>query len=543
MKRNIIKLILGLGCVASILFTSCMEDAIQTSVATEEELGASLKAKEALMWGLPAFANRVRFLPADQDYDWGYGSIMHIRDVMGEDMVIASSGYDWYSSWQANTSMGPSLMKTQFHWSYLYKYALACNKMIAAIDPESADDNELGYLGIGYAYRAFVYLDIARMYEFLENDITKPVSAAGNNILNLTAPIVTETTDEDAARENPRVTREEMFEFILADLELAEQHIEKLARPSKTIPDLAVVYGLKARLYMWMEDYPNAKIYARKAIDKSSARPTLQEEWLNTSSGFNDISTPSWMWGSSMSKEDKAVVEELLNWTSWMCNETSFGYAPAGPIVSIDARTYSKISDTDFRKLSWKAPADSPLADKISYVDQAIGKKLPVYASLKFRPGAGNTSTPSVGAACAYPLMRIEEMYLIEAEAEAHTSPTAGLELLKTFMTEHRDKEYKFDSINKDEIITEIIFQKRIELWGEGLNYFDYKRLNIPVNRGYSQTDEHPGTNHAGAKRFNTTTRPAWMNFCIVRSEESNNPALEGYENPDPSGLYKVWTE
>lgn len=538
MRKNTIKLILTLIGATSILFTSCIEETYQTNVATEDDLAVSIKAKEALMWGLPAFANKYNFLDNSQAYDWGYGSLMHIRDVMGDDMTIASSGYDWYSNWQANTSIGPSLMRTQFHWTYLYKYVLSSNKMIAAIDVNNADDVQLGYLGIGYAYRAFVYLDIARMYEFLENDATDYINAAGNNILNLTAPIVTETTTEEEARTNPRVTREEMFEFILSDLKLAEEYIVKLARPSKTVPDLAVVYGLMARLYMWVEDYPNAKTFARKAINESAARPTTEAEWLSTTSGFNDIATPSWMWGSSMAKEDDVVASKLLNWTSWMSNETHYGYISYGPYVMIDASTYQRIDDTDFRKLSWKAPKDSPLSDKITYTDKEIGAGLPTYASLKFRPGAGNSKTPTVGSACAYPLMRIEEMYFIEAEATAQSDPSAGLQLLNKFMLDYRNKEYKYEGTqDKVGIIDEIIFQKRIELWGEGLNYFDYKRLNIPVQRGYK------GTNVSAAKRFNTTTRPAWMNFCIVRSEPSNNPALEGYENPDPSGLYKPWTE
>ena len=83
----------------------------------------------------------------------------------------------------------------------------------------------------------------------------------------------------------------------------------------------------------------------------------------------------------------------------------------------------------------------------------------------------------------------------------------------------------------------EIVFQKRVELWGEGLSFFDIKRLNYPVTRGYA------GTNHIEEARFNTTTRPAWMNYVIVRTEEDGNAGVRGYNNPDPTGLYQVWTE
>ena len=31
------------------------------------------------------------------------------------------------------------------------------------------------------------------------------------------------------------------------------------------------------------------------------------------------------------------------------------------------------------------------------------------------------------------------------------------------------------------------------------------------------------------------------MNFCIVQTEENNNEALRGFENPDPSDVYDLW--
>jgi hypothetical protein len=101
-------------------------------------------------------------------------------------------------------------------------------------------------------------------------------------------------------------------------------------------------------------------------------------------------------------------------------------------------------------------------------------------------------------------------------------------------MVAHRDPEYQFPS--EMDAIDEIVFQKRVELWGEGHTFFDVKRLNMPVTRGYA------GTNFSEARRFNTAGRPAWMNVCIVTTEKRNNAALQGYENPDPSGLYTTWS-
>ena len=159
---------------------------------------------------------------------------------------------------------------------------------------------------------------------------------------------------------------------------------------------------------------------------------------------------------------------------------------------------------------------------------------VPDYASVKFRPAQGNTSDYTVASASAYPFMRVEEMYFIEAEAAAHLNASEGKTLLENFMKSYRDPSYV---CNNSDVVFEVLLQKRIELWGEGTTFYDIKRLDLSVTRGY------PGTNWTDAARFNTDGRPAWMNFSIVTTEENNNEALRGWENPDPSGCYDTWLE
>jgi hypothetical protein len=102
-------------------------------------------------------------------------------------------------------------------------------------------------------------------------------------------------------------------------------------------------------------------------------------------------------------------------------------------------------------------------------------------------------------------------------------------------MSTYRDPQYNTTKTGSD-LIEEIVFQKRVELVGEGQSFFDIKRLNLPVTRGYK------GTNFIATARFNTKGRPAWMNLVMVRTEKNNNPAVDGYNNPDPSDVYPVWT-
>lgn len=203
----------------------------------------------------------------------------------------------------------------------------------------------------------------------------------------------------------------------------------------------------------------------------------------------------------------------------------------------IGKSVYDRISDTDFRKLMWKAPDGSPLAAKNVYVDDQFKSILPTYASLKWRPGNGRFDDMITGEATAYPLMRVEEMYFIEAEAAAHQDMARGKKLIEDFMRNYRDKNYSVTASTKDALVEEIVFQKRVELWGEGQTFFDVKRLNYSVKRGY------PGTNFYERCRYNTDGRPAWMNIVFVDQEQINNKALVGWNNPDPSNKYTPWVK
>lgn len=531
--KKISKLIIGIGLLVVTLptVTSCIKDTIPTDIATEEQIKTSSSATEGLLWAMPAYFNSEA---SDYDYEFGYGSLMHMRDVMTGDMPIISSDYDWYSPWAAITSISQDGSRSWYTWAYYYKFIQTANSVVAAVDTATATDAQLGYLGAAKVFRAMLYLDMAQMYEFLPNDKLSSKNADGNDVTGLTVPIVKENMTEAEVRNNPRAKHDDMAAFILADLKDAIKYIPNLTLAGKTLPHLDAAYGILARYYLWVKDYPDAEAAAANAIKNSSVKPMSQEECLDTKTGFNDIS--KWMWGSQQTSEDNAVQSGIINWTSWMSNETTFGYAGAGPYVMIDKKMFDRISDTDFRKLEWKAPDSSPLYGKTPWINATAAAGYPNYASAKFRPAQGNTTDYQTGAASAYPIMRVEEMYFIQAEAAAHQDAARGAKLLETFMKKYRDPSYTCEKTSVDDVVEEIVFQKRVELWGEGLTFFDVKRLNYSVTRGYE------GTNFYDEARLNTTGRPAWMNVVIYRTEAENNTALTGMNNPDPTKCYTPWT-
>lgn len=370
---------------------------------------------------------------------------------------------------------------------------------------------------------AQLYLDLARLYDPLDNKYTDVSGVKG-----LTVPIVDENTTEDMARNNPRVTREAMFEFILRDLDDAEALLANYTSSSKTNPSLAVIYGIKARAYLWLggfdsSKYADAATYARKAIDASKCTIMTETEWLNPKTAQQ--SQQFVMWYLPQSTEG---IANLVNFAAWRSSEATWGYGGKYVFEGVTSNFYNEISDTDWRKRAFVGP-DAKYADysDITNLTAAQFANLPAYANLKFHPAEGETATYSVGNVTDIPMMRVEEMYLIEAEATAHADASAGLQLLKTFMAK-RDPEFSTSAVSSADVVEEIIWNKRIELWGEGVVFYDFKRLNYSLKTGYV------GTNVPSDCRFSTDGRAPWWNFCIPETETQQNTALESRTTPIP---------
>lgn len=112
----------------------------------------------------------------------------------------------------------------------------------------------------------------------------------------------------------------------------------------------------------------------------------------------------------------------------------------------------------------------------------AAGKSLrgkmvctPFGAHLKFM------SCPPYGTSC-YPFMRASEMCLAEAEAAWHAGDYATAKSCLMEINGKRIPNYAFSGSN-DDLLNEIRLCRRIELWGEGQSWTDWKRWNLPLVR------------------------------------------------------------
>lgn len=563
MKMNKIYKLVALMVGASVLATGCVKETVpMDDYATSGQVGESSFAANGMIAAIPAILITNNVYGGDPHCDYGYPSLMtHFDHAIGE--VFPSNAYsggnqyyDRFQYWHYQFNLGPTGICSLVWYNY-YKFIKAVNDLISVCgdNPVLAEQR-----GISKAYRALYYLDLARLYDPLYAESTERPTYQADlaAVEGLTVPIIDENTTEADAKNNPRRPREEMFQFIFDDLNDAETCLANYKPTAKNIPSLAVVYGLKARAYLWLGGfteglydttkypdvvtgnaaYQKAAEYARKAITVSGGKPLTEAEYCDPINGFCAANS-SWMLGMIQSSE--TVISNLHSWAAHMCPTAGWGYG-SGAQPGVRKATYERMSNTDFRKKLIVGPnttyADykdvTDLTEKEWTTFGLEGKGIYTYCHLKFRTHGEKVSS-TTGNVVDIPIMRVEEMYFIEAEATAHYDVATGKALITSFMTAHRDPKYAVNA--GADLVEEIIFQKRCELWGEGVLFYDFKRLDMGLDNAYEGTNAPAGTD------FETKGRcPAW-NMCIPHAETQQNNALDGKNNPDPSMTLKPKSE
>lgn len=520
---------------AMFALTGCIEETVpEGGTATAEQVGASAAALEGSLNGIPAQMSLGYYVYEDQvhETDMAYPQFMIAQTEMLGDMypLGSNSGYDWYRTYNTmSANCGETSYFAYLPWFTLYRFVKAANDVISVIDIENPETSTevKGMAGAAYAMRAFDYYMLTVFFEPVENKYTDVSKVKG-----LTVPIVSEKTTNEEAKSNPRVPHKEMMEFIHSDLDKAEKLLADWSPKDGHLPNLAVAYGIRAKVYLWDEDYANAAKYARMAIEASKASPVTAAQWEDPTTGFC-VANQAWMWYISYDAEN---MRNLANFTGWISGEADWGYSSLTR-PSIDKSLYDKIGDSDFRKTTFLHPDKYDYYDYKTVRDPLWIMEAPAYLSLKFRCKQGDWENYATGGAVDVPVMRVEEMYLIEAEATAAAGNLGGgVQLLTDFMRKYRDPNYNCKAgDNLRDFQLEVLTQMRIEFWGEGNAFPSAKRLKPGVMQNYE------GTN-APADIFKINCegiKPIW-NLVIPTRELENNRAIQGLNNPDPTTKVQV---
>lgn len=126
----------------------------------------------------------------------------------------------------------------------------------------------------------------------------------------------------------------------------------------------------------------------------------------------------------------------------------------------------------------------------------------------------------------SYVLLRGAEMLLAEAEAAYHNGQpnvaTANLEELN----KERNPNYECNMSGED-LYEEIKLQRRLELWGEGHNFFDLKRWNMPmVRKPWIENDPESNNIPAQFQMEKNPSDPGWV-YTVPEIEETKNKAFD----------------
>lgn len=455
--------------------------------------------------------------------DFGFIMAALSLDAEGADLTLADNGYNWFSAACDLSSRNANYANPYIRYVLPYRQIGTANEIIAGYPEDTEDVNAIYQIAQARAMRAFDYLSLAPYFQF--SYTTSPEEPC--------IPLLTNGIDYT---NNPRATVVKVYETIIEDLNYAIEHLEGYNRGSdKTKINLNVAYGLRARAYL------NMGMYAEAASDAAKAQEGFTPASISEVSipAFCDLNEHNWIWAIDIT-DDMANKGGYATSSSWISAFSGDGYAAACTCTPvINKLLYDKISATDVRKGWWlDDKLESPNIANLSWTGVSGGKTVTAtgndiaslvlddgskvaylpYTNVKFgmKSGVGSTLNNN-----DWPLMRVEEMILIQVEGLAKSGNEAQARtILENFVRTYRDPSYNIPSTAIRSFADEIWFQRRVELWGEGFFTGDAKRLNKPIVRFHDNTSS---TNFPTAYTFNIAANDGWLNMRFPQTEMDNN--------------------
>ena len=505
------------------LDTAPMGSTVTTDQKTEAVASNPDRIKASIA-AIPAgFYNFGKLTSEGNHNDLYYAATMLFTDTRGMDLVSDDIGYNWFASSLDYSDLSWTNFVPYSIWTTAYKQISSANSVVQTIGTyEPADEDLKFYLAQALTIRAFDYYTLAQYFQH---------TYVGNENKPCVVLLTEENMDAAASEGCPRSTVEEIYEFIMSDLNTAIELLSasSTAREDKRYVDLAVAYGMRARVNLVMNKWDEAAQDAQAAIDNTAATPYSVSDIDHPT--FSDIDDASWMWGILVAETDRPVTSGICNFPSHM-GSLNYGYASVGAWRKINKALYAQIPATDVRKGWWlNEEAQSPNlnGEQAAYVAET---GIPAYTQMKF--GCYQDKVYTSTNANDIPLMRVEEMYLILAEAQAMAGdPATGAATLEAFVKTYRDPAYTCASkdsvaLTATQVQDKVWFQRRVELWGEGFSYADMMRLKKDMDRRGAGFEAHT--------TFVIPTGSDALLLPIPQDEiESNAKLTEADNNPTAS--------
>ncbi|MBD5312320.1 MAG: RagB/SusD family nutrient uptake outer membrane protein [Bacteroides sp.] len=516
--NNLYKGMAALLTAASL--ASCSSDYLQLdpiTIVDETTVMHSTKNAQLALYGICrsmymgySVGSDVQFLNGEPWYNTFYG------EVFAEDA--------FYYLWGQRGGVflrGDNLMVSDYWFpqmAYMYPYNLIsqANKILQYIDDAEGSEAERSFIKAQtLTMRAHGYIKLLQLFA--------PRWEDSNNGAKMTNIVLrTEFSTGDA----PLADMNTVLKLVCDDLDEAIRLYGEsgLKRTYRYEPDIEVARGLYARTAMIKHDWSTAREMAKAA--RANYPVMTAEEYMD---GFSEP-TGEWMWCNALDEEDSYMG--YFSWGALYACNGAYVYTWGFGSGAINYDTYLHMDENDTRRALYWTP-DKPLMRPLTkasfwnsaYVDAAtmnmnltneVGQPnlmstlINGYSAnrmpgndisrfdIKAYCNSGNESATITGIVpfgaqykfwgqgaysnSTYPFMRGSEMALIEAEAAYMDQDEAAAKAALTEVNKNRITDYVC-STSGDALLDEIRWSRRIELWGEGFNFSDLKRWNMPMVR------------------------------------------------------------
>lgn len=462
-----------------------------TAVSASDALASTQNAYAALN-GI----HRILYTQYDGQPQGGEGAAMIIRDLMGEDMIYTNPGgrMDFAGFIQYIDHRNVNSGNMRFVYRMYYRIIANANVLINGIDGAVGPDSDKKIIkGQALVYRAWAHFQAVQLWG--------KRFAAGTANDQLGVPLLTVNTLEG----QPRATVAQVYQQVNKDLDEAITLLagyNRTGSAAKSNFNVTVAKGIKARVALTQQNWAEAAKFAGEARQGYTLMSNAQYQ-----SGFNNLDNPEWMWGSRQIADHNTYFYSYFASMGANFNGSNVRTQPK----AINSVLYNQIPATDVRKSMWDLTGAG--------VPVPPGGRRIAYQSKKFLSESASSSIGDV------PYMRAAEMFLIEAEALARQGKTTEAQDVLFTLVKNRNAAYVKSTNTGQALIDEIMFNRRVELWGEGFRFTDLKRLDLPLDR-----TGIPNHNPSISLVMTVPAGDKLWQWLFHQDELNTNPSLE--QNP-----------
>lgn len=463
--------------------SSWLDNELAGSVMSQEQYDNTSGTAEATINGLYS----MMYQYGGSHHYFGQKSIDITTDMLSSDMVMTGQGYGWFEDAAQRKCAASTSGRNAYMWSYYYTTIMNANaaiiQMNKMMENKELNAKELNLYAQALSMRAYCYYNIVTLYAPHKDNDMQDVFEGKAGLEYMTAPIYTESTTlpSGLVEEQPLSSAQAIFDLIDADLSSAISYFnlsdsaavkEKVSvkRSSKLFINKNVAQGLLAYSYLQSGKYEEAYAMADSVIASNEFSMIDSANVLTT--GFTSVSDPSWMWGLDVTTENTTALASFWG----HMDVHTYSYAYSGASKAMDDALFKTIPDTDIRK-KWFAEDEKCIPD------------------WKFYDKARGTTADDIDRRWLNDLvyMRVEEMYLIAAEAAARADkPAEAKAALKALLVERDPVAFAaVDSWDNDTMMDRIYFNWRVEMWGEGRGLLTFKRFGIEKKLGSNSFAKH----------------------------------------------------